>query len=128
MLSQSQLTMNQSLVSPSQQLGLVLVTIDTEANAIALAQRLVEARLAACVSYTAMGSVYRWQGELHHDPEWQLVIKTNLTRLEELTHLITQHHPYEVPEVIAVPIAAGLTPYLTWMTEQTRAAPPESLG
>lgn len=110
--------MSEPPISPGHSLGVVLVTIDTEENANTLAQALVEARLAACVSLSPIQSVYRWQGELHRDREWQLVIKTDLSRLEDLAQFITQHHPYEVPEIIALPITAGSTPYLTWMREQ----------
>ncbi|HIK44036.1 MAG TPA: divalent-cation tolerance protein CutA [Leptolyngbyaceae cyanobacterium M65_K2018_010] len=112
--------MNPSPVNPAESLGVVLVTIDTEANAHSLARQLVEAGLAACVSLSPIQSVYRWQGELHTDPEWQLVIKTSLTRLEELTQVITEHHPYDVPEIIALPIAAGFTEYLAWIGDQTQ--------
>lgn len=111
--------MREPLVSPGHPLGVVLVTIDTEEKAVALAQALVEARLAACVSLSPIQSVYRWQGTVNCDREWQLVIKTDLSRFDDLAQFITQHHPYDVPEIIALPITAGSTPYLTWMKEQT---------
>jgi periplasmic divalent cation tolerance protein len=109
-----------SLTRPGQPFGLVLVTIDSEANAQALAQKLVEARLAACVSLAPVQSVYRWQHTLHHDQEWQLTIKTDLRRFDDLAQFITQHHPYEVPEILALPLVAGSTAYLTWLAEQTQ--------
>ncbi len=109
-----------NLTSQSSHLGLVLVTIDTEANALALARQLVEARLAACVSLSPIQSVYRWQGELHTDPEWQLVIKTDLNRFEELAQLILEHHPYDLPEIIALPMAAGLAAYLDWVEAEVK--------
>jgi periplasmic divalent cation tolerance protein len=105
---------------PGNPFGLVLVTIDSEANAQTLAQQLVEARLAACVSLTPVQSVYRWQGAIQHDQEWQLTIKTDLSRFDALAQFITQHHPYEVPEIIAIPLAAGSTAYLTWLAAQTQ--------
>lgn len=104
--------------------GLVLVTIDTEANAQTLAQQLVEARLAACVSLTPVQSVYRWQGAVQHDQEWQLTIKTDLSCFDALAQFITQHHPYEVPEIIAIPLAAGSAAYLSWLAEQTQPSSP----
>ena len=108
-----------NLVSTDPELGLVLVTIDSEANGLALARHLVESHLAACVSLTPIQSIYRWQGQVQAEPEWQLVIKTNLTRLPQLTQVITQHHPYDLPEIIALPIIAGLTPYLSWVRQAT---------
>jgi periplasmic divalent cation tolerance protein len=108
------------LTSHSEHLGLVFVTIDTEANALALARQLVNSRLAACVSLSPIQSVYGWRGELHTDSEWQLVIKTDLGRFEELAQFIQQQHPYDLPEIIAVPIVAGLTAYLTWVEEEVR--------
>lgn len=115
--------MTDSLIRPGQPFGLVLVTIDSEANALALAQKLVEARLAACVSLAPVQSVYRWQGTLHQDQEWQLTLKTDLRRFDDLTRFITQHHPYEVPEIIALPLVAGSTAYLSWLAEQTQPLP-----
>ncbi|NJL46969.1 MAG: divalent-cation tolerance protein CutA [Leptolyngbyaceae cyanobacterium SM2_5_2] len=110
--------MSPSSISQSDHLSLVLVTIDSEANALALARQLVEAKLAACVNLNPVQSVYRWQGDLHTDTEWQLFIKTDLNYLEELAQFIQQHHPYDLPEIIAVPIVAGLAGYLSWVTEE----------
>ncbi|QQE64189.1 divalent-cation tolerance protein CutA [Leptolyngbya sp. BL0902] len=112
-----------SLLRPGQPFGLVLVTIDSEANAQALAQKLVEARLAACVSLAPVQSIYRWQGAIQQEREWQLTLKTNLTRLEEITQFISQHHPYDVPEIIALPLVAGSVAYLNWLAEQTQPPP-----
>ncbi|MBU6230625.1 MAG: divalent cation tolerance protein CutA [Cyanobacteria bacterium REEB459] len=106
------------LVSPGQNLGVVLVTIDSEANGLALARQLVESRLAACVSLNPVQSIYRWQDSLHHETEWQLVIKTDLGHLADLIQLVSQHHPYQVPEIIALPIVAGFSPYLDWLQQQ----------
>lgn len=104
----------------TQQFGVVLVTAGTEAEAKAIAQTLVQSRLAACVNFYPIQSVYTWDGETHQDPEWQLVIKTTLERFTELEALIRDIHSYDVPEIIALPIQAGSAPYLTWMAEQTR--------
>ena len=111
------------LLRPSDPFGLVLVTIDSEAKAQALAHTLVEARLAACVSLAPVQSVYRWQGRIHQEQEWQLTIKTDLSRGEELAQFITQHHPYEVPEILVIPLGAGSAAYLTWLGEQTQPPP-----
>jgi len=101
-------------------LGIVLVTAGSEPEATALAGYLVENRLAACVSITPIQSVYTWKEKIQTDQEWQLVIKTDLNRFDDLAKAITQRHSYEVPEIIAMPIQQGLPAYLTWMAEQTR--------
>ncbi|WP_017302499.1 divalent-cation tolerance protein CutA [Nodosilinea nodulosa] len=98
--------------------GIVLVTAGSEAEADRLAHYLVEARLAACVSLFPMRSLYRWQGEVQREAEWQLIIKTDLSQFEALSQAIIQHHSYEVPEIIALPIADGLPTYLSWLQAQ----------
>lgn len=108
-----------NLIGTNPGLGVVLVTIDSEANGLALARQLVETQLAACVSLTPIQSIYRWQGQVQSEPEWQLVIKTNLNHLAELTQVITQHHPYDLPEIIALPVIAGFAPYLNWVQQAT---------
>ena len=107
-----------SVESGPASLGVVLVTAGSEAEGDRLARHLVESRLAACVSLFPLRSVYRWQGEIHTEPEWQLIIKTELSQIDALTLAITQHHSYEVPEIIALPIVAGLPDYLGWLQAQ----------
>lgn len=115
--------MENSLTPPKTEFGIILVTAGSEAEAAALAEYLVQERLAACVGITPIQSVYTWQGNLQKDQEWQLVIKTNLNRFDEVARAITQIHSYEVPEIIALPIQQGLPAYLAWMAEQTALAP-----
>ncbi len=99
---------------------LVINTCPDLATATGLAERLVEAGLAACVNIVpGARSVYRWQGALHQDEECLLLIKSTAERYAELEAAIRQHHPYELPEVIAVPIEAGLPAYLAWVDQQT---------
>lgn len=89
------------------------------ADRIALA--LVENGLAACVNRLApVESTYRWQGAIERATEHPLLIKTTRERYGELEQAIRALHPYEVPEVIAVPIAAGLAAYLRWIGEVTQ--------
>jgi periplasmic divalent cation tolerance protein len=99
--------------------GVVLVTASSQAEAQAIACTLVEEKLAACVSMAAIESIYSWQGQLHQEPEWQLVIKTDLANYKTLEARIQQLHSYDVPEVIAIPILAGSQPYLAWIAGQT---------
>ncbi len=105
---------------PSPSLGVVLITAGSETEAESLARHLVDHRLAACVSITPIRSVYRWQGEVQAEAEWQLVIKTDLSQFDAIAQAITQHHSYEVPEIIALPIVAGLPNYLTWLQAQVQ--------
>ena len=94
---------------------LVLVSCPVD-QAEALARTLVELRLAACVNrIPRITSTYRWKDELCCDEESLLVIKTSAERFEALRAAVVQHHPYELPEVIAVDIAAGHLPYLEWI-------------
>lgn len=91
------------------------------ANAIALA--LVEARLAACVNILPRcQSIYRWQGAVDTASEVPLLIKTTTGNYPALEAAIRERHPYEVPEIIALPIAQGLPAYLNWLAAETLQA------
>jgi periplasmic divalent cation tolerance protein len=98
--------------------AVVLVTAGSEAEADRLAHHLVEARLAACVSLLPVRSLYRWRGQVQREAEWQLVIKTDLAQFDALSAAIAQLHSYDVPEIIALPIVAGLPAYLQWLQEE----------
>jgi periplasmic divalent cation tolerance protein len=95
--------------------GVVLVTAASEAEAENIAKSLVEHKLAACVSLSPIRSIYTWQGEIHAESEWQLVIKTDLAKFEALKTKVQELHSYEVPEIIAIPIIAGSDAYLNWL-------------
>ena len=85
-----------------------------------IAEALVAKRLAACVNILgACTSVYRWQGEVERAEEIPVLIKTRLARYPEVEALIRQLHPYELPEIIAVPVTHGLPDYLQWVAEET---------
>ena len=100
-------------------LGVVLVTAASEAEALKLAETLVQEKLAACVNLLPVRSVYTWQGELQRDNEYQLIIKTRLDRFEQLAERVRALHSYEVPEIIGLPITHGTPDYLGWLSEQT---------
>jgi len=86
-----------------------------------LASALVEERLAACVNILpSVRSVYTWEGETCVDEEALLVIKSRAAQLDALRERVVALHPYDVPEVIALPIAGGHPPYLDWIAESTR--------
>lgn len=96
----------------------VLCTIGVADDAERLARELVERRLAACVNLLpGMVSIYRWKGRVERDEERLLVIKSNAARFEELKAAVVALHPYEVPELIALPVATGHEPYLAWLRE-----------
>lgn len=85
-----------------------------------LARGLVEARLAACVNVIpGLRSIYRWKDAVQDDPEVQLLIKTRRDRIEAIAAFLKSNHPYEVPELIALPIVAGAEPYLAWLGAET---------
>lgn len=100
---------------------IVLTTVPDRATAEQLAEQLIEQNLAACVNIMGeMTSVYRWQGKIHQGTEHQLLIKTCLSGYPAVQTWITEHHPYELPEILAIPVAAGLPAYLDWVQECTR--------
>ncbi len=100
----------------------VVVAVDTEEHAIDIARRIVDERLAACVQVGGpVTSTYRWQGAVETAREFLLVAKTRVDHLPELTERVRAMHPYEVPEVTAVPIVGGSGDYLDWIRSETTA-------
>lgn len=101
---------------------LVLCTVPLEGgHAERLARGLVEARLAACVNVLGpMRSVYRWKDAVAEDPELQLVIKTTAERYDDVEAYLSGAHPYETPEIVALPIVRGSSAYLEWLSAETR--------
>lgn len=100
---------------------IVLTNLPDQATAAALAQRLVGERLAACVNIMApCQSVYRWQGAIESAGEVPLLIKTTPDRYEALQAAILESHPYELPEILAVPVQQGFESFLDWMNDETR--------
>jgi periplasmic divalent cation tolerance protein len=104
-----------------QQALLVLTNVPDVTTAKAIARQLVERRLAACVNIlSGVQSVYQWQGAIEEADEVTLLVKTVQGRYAELEVAIKAAHPYQVPEIIALPITAGLPQYLDWITQETR--------
>jgi len=99
---------------------LVLTNLPDRAAAERLADMLIANRLAACVNILApCRSVYRWQGGVQHDEEHPMLIKTTAERYPALEQALRGGHPYELPEIIAVPIERGLPAYLDWVAAET---------
>ena len=98
----------------------VLVTTPSPERAAEIARALVEERLAACGNVVpGLRSIYRWEGKVHEDAEALLVLKTTRARFEALRDRVLALHPYEVPEVIALPVEAGSARYLAWIASET---------
>ena len=103
-----------------EQVVIVMTHWPDAATADALAGALVEARLAACASLTTgVQSVYRWQGKIERANEVTLTIKTTQRHYAALEAAIRAAHPYELPEIIALPVVAGLPSYLHWIVAET---------
>ena len=100
---------------------LVFTTLPSADKAAELAKLLVNERLVACANLLpAIRSIYRWQGELHDENEVLVLLKTRAEHLERLKLRILEVHPYEVPEVLAVPVESGYQPYLDWLAGETK--------
>jgi periplasmic divalent cation tolerance protein len=100
---------------------LVISTLPDREHAEKLAHALLEQRLAACVNILpGVRSVYRWQGRVESANETMLLIKTTMACYPALEAAIKERHPYELPEIVAVPINAGLPAYLAWVKTETK--------
>ncbi|HLV60616.1 MAG TPA: divalent-cation tolerance protein CutA [Fredinandcohnia sp.] len=96
----------------------VLVTAPDRESADVLARALVEERRIACANVLpGIRSVYRWEGRVEEGEEVLLVLKTTRARFEEVRARVVELHPYEVPEVIALPVVAGHEAYLRWIAD-----------
>lgn len=101
----------------------VMTTTDRREVAEEIAREAVSRRLAACVQIVGpIRSIYRWQGAVEEADEWLCLLKTRGELLEELTAFIRGIHPYQVPEIVAVPIVGGNPDYLRWLHDETKPA------
>lgn len=91
--------------------------ISGEEGAENLARLILEERLAACIQIAKIKSLYRWEGKVCSEPEYLLLIKTQVQRYKALEAFIAEHHPYETPEIVQVPISDGAEAYLRWFGE-----------
>ena len=98
----------------------VLITAPKEEDAAAMANALVEGRLAACVNIIRqIRSIYRWQGKIEDDQEVLMIAKTRKECFAELVNKVKELHTYSVPELIALPVMDGFEAYLDWLKEET---------
>jgi periplasmic divalent cation tolerance protein len=102
--------------------GVISTTVAKKDDAARLANLLLSEKLAACVQILAIDSRYVWKGETHHAPELMLLIKTRSALFDTLMARIAAEHPYETPQIVATPFAAGLPDYLDWIAENTGSA------
>jgi periplasmic divalent cation tolerance protein len=103
---------------------LVLTQMPDRGSAEALARVLLDERLAACVSIgAAVESLYHWRGQIEMASEVPVTIKTSDDVYAAVEAAIRARHPYELPEIVAVPIVDGLSPYLAWIDDETRPVP-----
>lgn len=101
---------------------LVLCTCPDQSTAEHIAETVIGERLAACVNLVpGLTSVYRWKGQIQHDAELLLLIKTRAAIYPLLEARLRELHPYEVPEIIALPIQTGSAAYLDWIADNTGA-------
>ena len=99
---------------------LVLTNVPDAASAKKIANALIESRAAACVNVLAeCHSVYRWQGQVETAAEIPLMIKTTVANYPLVEQIVRAQHPYDVPELIAIPITHGLPAYLDWLATET---------
>ncbi len=100
---------------------LIMSNVPDRDTAGRIARELVDIRAAACVNILpAVHSVYRWEGKIEEAAEMTLVVKSTADRYDEVENVIKRLHPYDVPEIIALPITHGLPAYLQWLAAETR--------
>ena len=98
---------------------MILTTCASQAEAERIAEVLVSRRVAACVQISSIHSTYRWEGKVHQDAEYLLLIKTQAHLYEKVEAAILENHSYQVPEIIQVPVTQRLGSYLDWIGENT---------
>lgn len=99
----------------------IFCTVPDRESGERISRVLVEERLAACVNLVpGLSSIYRWQGHIQQDTECLLLIKSTAARFEVLADRLRGLHPYDIPEIIALPVSAGDPAYLNWISENTQ--------
>jgi len=105
-------------MNPSAEIIVVFSTVSPDKSEL-LAKNLLDSRVVACVNVMPVRSYYRWKGEPIDEPEHLLIAKTTKEKTEEVITAIKSLHPYEVPEIIVLPVTKGYLPYLDWVHQET---------
>ena len=104
-----------------QEICVVYSTVPPDKSA-AIAEKLLGSSLVACVNIVPVRSLYRWKGENCDDSEHLLIIKTRRSLADDVIRAVRMVHPYEVPEIIALPVIAGHAPYIAWVYGETQGS------
>jgi periplasmic divalent cation tolerance protein len=105
-------------MNPSGEIIVVFSTVSPDKSEL-LVKNLLEMRVVACVNVIPVRSYYRWKGESCNEPEHLLIAKTTKEKADEVIRAIKSLHPYEVPEIIVLPVMNGYIPYLDWVHQET---------
>lgn len=105
---------------PTNAIVILQTTVASRREALRLTELIVKERLAACVQVMPIHSTYRWHNKVEQSAEWLLAAKTRSARVKSLMDFIRRHHPYEVPEIIAVKITQALPAYRQWVLRETK--------
>lgn len=97
----------------------IQITCGSVEEADRIADVLVDRRFAACVQQLPIRSTYRWEGEVHHDDEILLLVKTRADRFDDIAAIVDELHSYDVPAITAVPIVAGSPDYVAWVDSES---------
>jgi periplasmic divalent cation tolerance protein len=100
---------------------IAMTTLEDEESASRLARSVVEAKLAACVQLMHIRSTFSWEGRVEDAAEVLVLMKTRADVYERLQRFICEHHPYDVPEILQIPVRSGYGPYLSWVNDNTAA-------
>jgi periplasmic divalent cation tolerance protein len=101
----------------------VITTVENKGQAEQLASTIVGSRLAACAQVAGpITSTYWWNDKLETAEEWQIAFKTTQDAYAELETVLKEHHPYQVPEILAIPVLGGSVAYLKWITAEVKRA------
>lgn len=107
--------------NPPRMYLVVLITAPDNENGRKIARHLLEKRLVSCVNITQASSMYWWEGKIEETNEVLLIAKTTADKLDELIKEVRSIHPYQLPEIIALPIVGGYIDYLEWVKRETHA-------
>ncbi len=107
-------------------MGIVIVSTYPDKKSISqIAHIVVERKLAACVNYTKINSIYSWKGKIEDAEEFLALFKTTAKSKQQLKEIIAKSHPYEVPEIIELKMDGVSIPYMKWLEESTLGSKPE---